>query len=120
MARPFRTERAAPNLIRSVDSADRRRNEMRTKNVALAGLCSLALFATSVGGAQAQEFGSQRPMRYSIERHPEIMRAMRALQRTRADLAAANRDFGGHRTRAVQLVDQAIDELKAALAYDRH
>jgi hypothetical protein len=54
------------------------------------------------------------------ERHPELQRALRALQKSRTDLMNAKRDFGGHRTKAVQAVDVAIDEIKQALAYAGH
>src|SRR6266852_4480526 len=44
------------------------------------------------------------------ERHPELMRALRTLQRAKTDLMQANRDFGGHRAKAAELTEQAIQE----------
>ena len=57
-----------------------------------------------------------RPMRR--EPHPELRQAMRALVRARAALQHAARDFGGHRTRAVGLTNQAISEVQAAIRFD--
>lgn len=54
------------------------------------------------------------------ERHPEIRRAMAALQRAKTDLSKADRDFGGHRAKAAELVEQALAECRAALAADKH
>jgi len=56
---------------------------------------------------------------FTKERHPEIRAAQRALHNAKVHLAHADRDFGGHRTKAVQLIDQAQDELRQALEYDR-
>lgn len=52
------------------------------------------------------------------ERHPEIQRALRALQNARAALAAGAHHFHGHRVKALKLVDEAISECQAALASD--
>jgi hypothetical protein len=53
------------------------------------------------------------------EPHPEIRAALRALQNARAHLQRGAHDFGGHRARALQLTDQAIQECHEALRYDR-
>ncbi len=53
------------------------------------------------------------------ERHPEIRKAIRQLQRARTDLQNANRDFGGHRADALAATDNAIRQLQLALQYDR-
>ena len=54
------------------------------------------------------------------ERHPEIRRAMKNLEQAKTNLQKADRDFGGHRTKAVEAIDSALAECKAALAYDKH
>lgn len=54
------------------------------------------------------------------EPHPEIRAAMQALQNARMHLQKADRDFQGHRTRAVQLTDQALQECREALRADRN
>lgn len=54
------------------------------------------------------------------EAHPQIRAALRALENARDHLQRGAHDFGGHRARALQLADQAIQECQAALQYDRH
>jgi hypothetical protein len=56
---------------------------------------------------------------WTQERHPEIRAAMHALTNAERYLAAGAHDFGGHRMKALQLVQQAEAELREALAYDR-
>jgi ABC-type protease/lipase transport system fused ATPase/permease subunit len=53
------------------------------------------------------------------ERHPEIIAAMRALEAAKHHLESAAHDFGGHRVRALEHVNAALGECKAALEYDR-
>ena len=53
------------------------------------------------------------------ERHPEMMKAMKSLEKAKADLQNAAKDYDGHRAKALQLTDQAIQEVKAALQSDR-
>jgi hypothetical protein len=55
------------------------------------------------------------------ERHPEIRAAMRQLQSAKEGLVKYGaHDFGGHRVKAIDHIDQALSELKQALAYDKH
>lgn len=49
-------------------------------------------------------------------RQPHMQKALAALQSARTELNLATRDKGGHRGRAVQLVDQAIGEVRAGMA----
>ncbi len=53
------------------------------------------------------------------ERHPEIRKAIHALERAKEDLQRANHDFGGHRAMALQKCDEAIEQLTLALQYDK-
>ena len=53
------------------------------------------------------------------EHHPEIREAIEALQNARQHLAHGAHDFGGHRANALRLTDQAIQECREALRYDR-
>src|ERR1039458_2154156 len=50
-------------------------------------------------------------------RHPAIWGAIRALERAKADLQAANHDFGGHKEDAITACENAIAQLKLALQY---
>jgi hypothetical protein len=47
---------------------------------------------------------------------PHMEKALADLQNARAELNLATRDKGGHRGRAVQMVDQAIGEVRAGMA----
>src|SRR6476469_9675055 len=58
--------------------------------------------------------------RVARERHPEIRKAIVALERAKTDLKRASHDFGGHRAEALEACDRAIAQLKLALQYDRN
>jgi hypothetical protein len=49
---------------------------------------------------------------------PEIHKAMRKLRGAKADLEKAAHDYGGHRVKAIEDINQALEELKAALESD--
>ena len=53
------------------------------------------------------------------ERHPMIHEAMKKLKRAKEDLEKADHDFGGHRAKAIQSIDVALQELRAALEFDK-
>ncbi len=89
---------------------------MRAKALAFAGLVAVLGTGAAVGVAQGvnpAEFGAQR------ERHPEMMKALRALENAQRDLKNSAHDFGGHRVKALDHTDAAIAEVKEALKYDR-
>lgn len=88
---------------------------MLRKRAFVLGSILAVLGTMTLSGALAQD-----GMRMHRERHPEIVQAMRALQRARTSLNNANRDFGGHRARAQQLIDQALDQLRQAMRSDAH
>jgi len=46
---------------------------------------------------------------------PHMDAALDALRTARAELNAAERDKGGHRTRAVELIDRAIEQVKMGI-----
>lgn len=53
------------------------------------------------------------------EKHPEIRKAIAALERAKYDMQHASHDFGGHRVAAIAACDNAIAQLKLALQYDK-
>ncbi|SDS61961.1 hypothetical protein [Opitutus sp. GAS368] len=53
------------------------------------------------------------------ERHPAIRAAIRALEKAKEELKAADHDFGGHRAQALADCDKAMAQLKLALEYDK-
>jgi hypothetical protein len=77
---------------------------MDTRKKMLIGLGAVAVAASLGVAAIAQ--GNQ----------PHMTRAIEDLQAARAELNAAERDKGGHRTTAVGLIDQAIGEVRAGMA----
>jgi hypothetical protein len=55
------------------------------------------------------------------EPHPVIKEAMGKIENAKNDLVNyADRDFKGHRAKAVVHLNQALEELKMALGADRH
>ncbi|GEM_PF-1063326 len=55
----------------------------------------------------------------AVEPHPEIMAAIRSLERAKNHLEHAAHDFGGHRVEAIAAIDAALQQLRQALAFDR-
>lgn len=50
---------------------------------------------------------------------PHMQNALTALERARTELQTANPDKGGHRVKALNLVNQAIEETQAGIRYAR-
>ena len=55
---------------------------------------------------------------WTAERHPQIRAAEHDLASAKYHLQRAARDFGGHRVKAIALIDQAQEELHEALKFD--
>jgi hypothetical protein len=54
---------------------------------------------------------------YAIGAQPRMAESIAFLQSARGELAAATPNKGGHRERAMGLIDQAISEVRAGMAY---
>ncbi|MFL6335199.1 MAG: hypothetical protein ACJ754_17950 [Pyrinomonadaceae bacterium] len=54
-----------------------------------------------------------------LPEQPHMQAALDKLQSARSNLEAATDDKGGHRVKALDHVNQAIDEVKAGIEYDR-
>lgn len=52
------------------------------------------------------------------ENQPHMRAALESLRNARSRLQQATPDKGGHRNRAINLVEQAINETQAGIAYD--
>jgi hypothetical protein len=75
-------------------------------NMLFAGAAALAAVAVpSRAGAQ--------------ERQPNMQAALAALQQAHRELEQATPDKGGHRAKAIELVQQAIAEVQKGMAFDR-
>lgn len=85
----------------------------------ISAFTAAALVATPALFAQNAPASGPMQMHGKREHHPEIRRALNKLHAAQKDLAHAAHDFGGHRAKAEDLVNQAIQELQAALAYDK-
>ncbi len=62
---------------------------------------------------------SATPVSSARERHPEIRRAITALENAKTYLRHANHDFGGHSVDAIKACDAAIEQLRLAIRYDK-
>src|SRR5262245_48976552 len=54
---------------------------------------------------------------YAIGAQPHMEASIGLLQNARAELAAASPNKGGHRERALGMIDQAIGEVRAGIAF---
>jgi hypothetical protein len=54
---------------------------------------------------------------YAIGAQPHMSESLALLQSARKELAAATPNKGGHRERALGLIDQAIAEVRAGIAF---
>lgn len=54
---------------------------------------------------------------YAIGAQPHMAESISLLQSARSELAAATPNKGGHRERALSLIDQAISEVRAGIAF---
>lgn len=92
---------------------------MRTRLLAIGSLAAVLCTAAPLVVRAQTDAPIARQARRHRERHPELMRALRTLQRAKTDLQRADRDFGGHRARAAELTEQAIRETQAAIQFDK-
>lgn len=79
---------------------------VRSLTLPLAAVAALGLglpAATSVASAESQ---------------PRMENARNNLMQARRDLQRASRDKGGHRVRAIRLIDQALAEVRGGIRYD--
>lgn len=97
-------------------------------NKKVTALVSASLAAATTGVLIPQAFAQAppapprmtRPHPGRQEAHPELRKAGRALMNARRFLQVANRDFGGHRAKATQLIDEALEQLREAAQADKH
>ena len=82
----------------------------RTRNI----VAATALGLTLSGGFVAGQI-------YAVEAQPHMRSALDALRTARRQLAVATDDKGGHRAKALALVDEAIEQVQKGIGYDdRH
>ena len=59
------------------------------------------------------------PAAKPVPPHPEIQNALEALRVAREHLNHAAHDFGGHRVEAIRSIDEAINQLKVCMRYEK-
>jgi hypothetical protein len=69
--------------------------------------------AMLLGAAIAASMG----IGYAVGAQPHMTASIALLQSARGELAAATPNKGGHRERALGLIDQAISEVRAGVAF---
>ncbi|MGH7605277.1 MAG: hypothetical protein ACRENK_14940 [Gemmatimonadaceae bacterium] len=100
------------------------------KSLAAIGAVALCAAAVSVPALASSSNSTLAPVASlqtavpvrSMERreaHPDIRKAITALESAKRDLQRANHDFGGHRVDALAACDKAIYQLRIALQYDK-
>ena len=86
---------------------------------ATAAVASPALRQPQVVAPEHQQQQGATRKKEPRERHPEIRKAIAALERAKSDMQRASHDFGGHRAEAIEACDKAIAQLRLALQYDK-
>jgi hypothetical protein len=66
-----------------------------------------------------QDQNEMKSMQGGREQHPEIRAAMHHLEEAKSALEKAAHDFGGHRAKALEHVNQALAECNEALNFDK-
>ncbi len=55
---------------------------------------------------------------FAEEKQPHMQAALHHLEEAKRELQEAEHDKGGHRAKALQLTDEAINQVKAGIQYD--
>lgn len=63
--------------------------------------------------------GALFPRRAKAADQPRMQAALEALKTARRELQAATEDKGGHRAKAISLVNQAINQVEKGIQFDR-
>ena len=85
----------------------------RTMAVFNAAILSLVLSASSAAFAASAPTPAPRP-----EAQPEMTSALEHLREAKRALESASHDKGGHRAKALDLVNQAIAHVEQGIQYD--
>jgi hypothetical protein len=101
--RQIRRRALATGIARFFQNACQRRNDMTTSSVRALLLGAAITASVGVG--------------YAIGAQPHMNESIALLQSARGELQAATPNKGGHRERAMGLIDQAIGEVRAGIAF---
>ena len=75
--------------------------------------------AATTAKEKRAEMKEERKDARKKEGHPELHRAMAALERAKKDLEKASSDYGGHKGESIKAIDEAIKHLKLAEESDK-
>jgi hypothetical protein len=103
MSRQIRRRALANRDCLFFQNTSQRRNDMTTSSVRAMLLGALITASVGVG--------------YAIGAQPHMNESITLLQSARGELQAATPNKGGHRERAMGLIDQAIAEVRAGIAF---
>jgi hypothetical protein len=78
-------------------------------------MTTTSMHALVLGVAIATSMG----VGYAIGAQPHMSESIALLQSARGELVASTPNKGGHRERAISLIDQAIGEVRAGIAFAR-
>lgn len=73
------------------------------------------LAAGSAAAALVMAFGSSRVE--AAVKHPHIREAIKELKEAKKELEEGAKVFGGHRVKAIKAIEEAIEQLEAALKF---
>ncbi len=95
---------------------------MNVKSIlTIVGLSAIMVSGLATGTAAQAPLGSQGGSQLQKrEKHPEIRKAIKALENAKLHMQNAAHDFGGHRKEALDACDAAIAQLRLALKYDKN
>jgi hypothetical protein len=82
------------------------------------GFARSLVFVLCLGVAGAGVFG-QADGQDKKERHPHMRAAIIELKEARRELKEADHDFGGHRVKALEAIDVAVEQMEKALKFDK-
>lgn len=88
-------------------------------SISIPALATSSAFASPAPAAVTQQTTAAQTAARRREPHPEIRKAIDALERAKKDMQNASHDFGGHRVNAIAACDRAIEQLRLALQYDK-
>jgi hypothetical protein len=103
MSRQIRRRALATGIACFFQNTSQRRNDMTTSSVRAMLLGALITASVGVG--------------YAIGAQPHMNESIALLLSARGELQAATPNKGGHRERAMGLIDQAIGEVRAGIAF---
>ncbi len=86
--------------------------------IALASVIGTGAFFTTHAYAQAPVQSQQESFGHK-DTFPVVRRGMFLLKKANTVLSHGEHDFGGHRVAAMHLIEEAQEQLKQAMIYDR-